>query len=174
MGLATEQSQAQYSAVPASAPGHTPQLSCSAQLRPRHPVGFWVPLVAPWGVTPSGTELDSPRHLGFQEGKNWPGGWGVPEAGASAFPLRSHGDWSHYPSSPHCRPGDVSPTPVPTFNHQLPLWPHQIVYEALKLEKPALLPLHKRFHGTRPPLWKGSLHQDIPLIQPLPRCPSLP
>lgn len=73
VGLATEQSQAQCSAVPASAPGHTPQFSCSVQLRPHHPVGFWVLLVAPRGVTPSGTELDSPGHLGFQKGKNWPG-----------------------------------------------------------------------------------------------------
>lgn len=73
MGLATEQSQAQCSVVPASAPGHTPQFSCSVQLRPHHPVGFWVLLVAPRGVTPSGTELDSPGHLGFQKGKNWPG-----------------------------------------------------------------------------------------------------
>lgn len=73
--------------VPASAPGHTPQLSCSAQLRPHLSLGCLDAAGGHPGESYLQVQavLDSPGHLGFQKGQDWPVlAWGVPQAGPRA------------------------------------------------------------------------------------------
>ena len=109
-----------------SRPHPTAQLLCTAEAPPPH--GFLGATGGHPGESyPQVQSLTALVTWDSRRGRVGPAGWGVPEAGAGAFPLRSHGDWLHPPSTPHCRPGDVPPTLVPTFNHQLPLEPHQIV-----------------------------------------------
>lgn len=173
MGLATEQSQAQYSAVPASAPGHTPRLSCSAQPRPRHPVGFWVPLVAPWGVTPQVPELDSPVTWDSRRGRAGPVAGACPRLGQQVPFLSEATGTGHITPAPHTADlGTSLPPQCPPSTTKGPLAPSNCLLspqagKTCPASSTQAIPWHTPAYG------RAAYTSDIPLIQPLSRYPSL-
>lgn len=118
MGLAAEHSGPSALLAPASALRHTPQLSCSAQLRPPSSPGDLSAAGGHPGESSPQVEsaLHRPCHLGFQKGRDWPGlGWArrwLYSWPGPASPILSHRGWpprAEHPQLPaQGRPSSLS------------------------------------------------------------------